>query len=167
MQSGFRTRPCNDALHAAQQPSSYLAVPFPDITSNRSGYRIRLAVGQPKTSKTALPFVHLAEANLQFQCLANAVLFSARAKGGDFRGADLTAAHADAGYFRGADFTSATLCGTRLRSADLRRAVLCGVDLTGASLEGADLTEATYDAATLWPAGVAPQSRGARMVRQA
>ena len=99
----------------------------------------------------------------------------------DLRGADFSRAHLNVRNFSGADlrgvrFQDATLwfvnfSGARLDGADfsgayLPGAKLQGVDLRGANLAAAELQYARYDEQTLWPEGVDPQERGAKLPSQ-
>jgi hypothetical protein len=90
---------------------------------------------------------------LRIEPLRRAPSPPARLRGFNLSGTNLRRANLEA-----ADLREANLAGADLRDANLR-----GADLTGASLTGADLTGAVYDSRTRWPAGIDPQSRGARL----
>lgn len=106
--------------------------------------------------------------------LGHLVCSGCRIKNADFTGARMRltqadeAVHISAATFNNAhladsdlntarlsnvDFTGANLSGVRLNKAQLR-----GVNFTGANLQGADLKAATYDAATIFPAGFDPSA---------
>jgi hypothetical protein len=98
--------------------------------------------------------------DLSHQRPAGAYLLAMRATGG-LRGATLRGASLAGTDLRETRLDNADLQGADLTHADLREASLLGADLTGARLAGTRLEGARYDAATRWPAGCDPLTRGA------
>jgi len=144
--------------------------PNDEIARDSDKARLRRAwvAAEVPVSALAGPGAYLAGAYLYGANLAGARMRGAYLRRADLRGADLADADlagADlaGAYLNGADLRRADLRRADLLQADLRRADLTGADLTGAVLAGADLTDALYDAATVWPDGVDPVQRGAVM----
>ena len=67
-------------------------------------------------------------------------------------------------YLGAANFSNANLIGTDFSGSDLSGCNLCGADLTEAILFEVDLINATYNAATKWPAGFNLTGTGAILV---
>lgn len=91
---------------------------------------------------------------------ADSKLRGASFQGADLRAADMSGADLVDARFYEADARAAKFCNSDLRGADFHKARLHGVDFSGAQLEHADL-RATYDDATVWPAGFDPAVAGA------
>jgi len=67
-------------------------------------------------------------------------------------------------FMAAVNFTDANLIGTDFSGSDMSGDNLCGADLTEAILFEVDLINATYNAATKWPAGFDPVAAGAILV---
>lgn len=83
-------------------------------------------------------------------------LADAQLAAADLRGADLGAADLQGAILRKADLSGANLAGADLRGADL-----CGCDMSRANLMHARLAGARYDAYTVWPEDLDPDTLGA------
>ena len=118
----------------------------------------------------------LAGQNFSRSLLDHADLQGQDLHGADFSQAMLTVANFSGADLRGVNFQRATLwfvnfSGARLAGADfsgawLPGAKLQGVDLRGVNLAAAEIRYARYDEQTLWPDGVDPQKRGAKLPSQ-
>lgn len=113
-------------------------------------------------SKAELAKANLENANLYGANLSEAHLWSVIAPNVNLREANLSKADLkwailSASTLSDANFTDADLAEANLFSADLR-----GANFNGAKLEKIILTDAIYDANTIWPAGFDPQGAGAQ-----
>ena len=118
----------------------------------------------------------LAGQNFSRSQLGHAALQGQDLRGADFSQSEMTAANFTNADLRGVNFQCTTLwfvnfSGARLDGSDFSEAFLPGaklqgVDLRGANLATAELRHARYDEQTLWPEGVDPQKRGAKLPSQ-
>jgi uncharacterized protein YjbI with pentapeptide repeats len=136
--------------------------PPPSAAALKAGYYAsseRSMIGIDMRGKD-LEGASLAYANLQGSTFADAKLRGASFQGADLRAADMSGADLVDARFYEADARAAKFRNSDLRGADFHKARLHGVDFSGAQLEHADL-RATYDDATVWPAGFDPAVAGA------
>lgn len=158
------------------KPTACLSWPsLIEIKTNSGLRRFEQGVWTDKGGETLLCVLSdtLTGQNFSRSQLDHADLQGQDLHGADFSQADLTAANfTDADLrdtnFRGAALWFVNLHGARLAGADfsgawMPGAKLHGVDLRGASLAAAELRYARYDEQTLWPDGVDPQERGAKL----
>ena len=149
-----------------------------EIKTNSSLRRFKQGVWTDGGGETLLCVLGdaLAGQNFSRSALGHAELQERHLRGANFSQADLTAANftdADLRHtsFQGAMLWFANFSGTRLDGADfsgayLPGAKLQGVDLRRTNLAAAELRSARYDEQTLWPEGIDPQERGAKLPSQ-
>ena len=120
-------------------------------------------------TKVNLQAANLERADLRGADLHNCRLVDAVLDGADLRGANLNRTDLKNASLRNADLRHARMVDSYLHDTDLRDADLRGTDFAGRgatrvvwlhSLGEAKLTGARYDAATHWPPGFDPRTRG-------
>jgi hypothetical protein len=128
-------------------------------TYERARTVVRLMTGDLRGAK--LYEADLTEAHLRGADLTEADLGDACLRGVDLAGADLTHTYLSGADMSGADLSGAILVCAIMTDVDLSRADLRGTDLRGARLTDCTMTDAVYDADTIFPWGFDPDLGGA------
>lgn len=116
----------------------------------------RVQLQNTQCYKTNFTEANFANADLRNANLSRANFTKTACPEVNFRDAELIKA-----IFLDADLQGAVFHNAKLNGADFRNADLCGARFDKTDVSGAKLTNAVYDADTLWPEGFDPQQVGA------